>query len=195
MSMKQQPSTSMFIREKILHPCGEKAMAQKAGAVYNPSMNFSFDTSVISLIVLCALVLALTGYVAYLHIKLKKFLADKNATTIGDSITNLAARAESLEDFRAELEKYLASVEHRLKKSVQSVHTVRFNPFRAAGGGSNQSFASAFLNEEGDGVVISSLYSRDSVSVFAKPLKNHASEYELSDEEKEAMKKAKENLK
>ncbi|MDE2188580.1 MAG: DUF4446 family protein, partial [Patescibacteria group bacterium] len=42
---------------------------------------------------------------------------------------------------------------------------------------------------------ISSLYSRDHVSVFGKPIKKHASEYELSEEEKEAIKEAKNKLK
>jgi hypothetical protein len=158
-------------------------------------MNLSLDTNTISLIVLCAMVLSLSGYVAFLHLKLKKFLSDKNAESMGDSITNLANRAETLEKFRSNLEEYLISVEHRLKKSVQAIHTVRFNPFRAAGGGGNQSFASAFINQEGDGVVISSLYSRDQTSVFGKPLKNHASEYELSGEEKEAIKEARNKLK
>lgn len=158
-------------------------------------MNISFDANTIALIALAALVLALAGYVVYLHNKLKKFLSDKNATSIGDSISSLAARATTIEKFRAEIESYLTTVEKRLRKSVQSVQTVRFNPFKAAGGGSNQSFATAFVNEDGDGVVISSLYSRDAVSIFGKPLKGHASEYELSDEEKEAMAKAWENLK
>ena len=39
------------------------------------------------------------------------------------------------------------------------------------------------LNEEGDGVVFSSLYSRERMSIFAKPIKNNKSEYELSDVE------------
>jgi len=78
-------------------------------------------------------------------------------------------------------------IEKRLRKSVQSVHTVRFNPFKGTGGGGNQSFATSFLNEEGDGVVLSSIYSRDRVSIFAKPVKKHSSEYELSEEEKEAV--------
>lgn len=158
-------------------------------------MNLSLDTNTICLIVLSALVLTLAGYVVFLHTRLKKFLADKNANSIGDSIINLAGRADSLEKFRSNLEEYLVSVEHRLKKSVQAVHTVRFNPFKASGGGGNQSFATAFINETGDGVVISSLYSRDNVSIFGKPVKNHTSEYELSDEEKEAIKRAKEGLK
>ena len=46
------------------------------------------------------------------------------------------------------------------------------------------------MDEKGDGVVISSLYSRDKVSVYAKPLVEGKSEYELSEEEKDVVSKA-----
>ena len=71
------------------------------------------------------------------------------------------------------------------------MHTVRFNPFKGTGAGGNQSFATALLNENGDGVVLSSLYSRERVSVYAKPVQKFSSEYELSGEEKQAIKSAK----
>ena len=79
-------------------------------------------------------------------------------------------------------------VNSKLRKSIRGLETIRFNPFPDQG--SNQSFAIGMLNEDGDGVVISSLYSRDRMSVFAKPVKNNKSEYELSTEEKEALAKA-----
>jgi len=47
------------------------------------------------------------------------------------------------------------------------------------------------VNENGDGVVLSSLYSRERMSIFAKPVKNGKSEYELTTEEKEVLEKAK----
>jgi hypothetical protein len=93
-----------------------------------------------------------------------------------------------LEHFKNEVETYLATVESRLRRSTQAVHTVRFNPFAGTtGSGGNQSFATAFLDQHGNGVVISSLYARERMSVFAKPIKNGASEFELSDEERKAV--------
>jgi hypothetical protein len=130
-----------------------------------------------------------------MNIKLRKFLIDKDGDNIGDSLQFAAENIKDLQAFKAELESYLTTVENRLKKSVQAVHTVRFNPFKGEGGGGNQSFATAFLTEDGDGVVISSLYSRDHVSIFGKPVKKHSSEFELSGEEKEALAKARERLK
>ena len=86
------------------------------------------------------------------------------------------------------MEEDIANINKKLKKSIRGVETVRFNPFGDQG--SNQSFAIGMLNEDKDGVVISSLYSRERMSIFAKPIKGGTSDYELTEEEKEALKKA-----
>lgn len=148
----------------------------------------------IAVSILCIITIVLLIITIMMNMKLRKFLIDKDGENIGDSLIFAADNIKELQSFKKELEAYLLTVENRLKKSVQSVHTVRFNPFKGAGEGGNQSFATAFLNEDGDGVVVSSLYSRDHVSVFGKPVKKHSSEYELSGEEKEALAKAKEKL-
>lgn len=79
---------------------------------------------------------------------------------------------------------------HKLSlKSIHKASVVRFNPFRDLGG--DQSFSVAFLDADNDGVVISSLYSRDGVRVYAKAIKGGESiKYPLAEEEKEAIKRA-----
>lgn len=126
--------------------------------------------------------------------KIRRILRGKNAESLEDTIVELHKKIRRLESAKIHTDRYLGDVERRLKKSVQSIETVRYNPFKGTSGG-NQSFATAFLNEEGNGVVISSLYSRDRVSVFSKPIKNSSSPYELSPEEKEAFLLAEENVK
>ncbi|HWA31920.1 MAG TPA: DUF4446 family protein [Candidatus Paceibacterota bacterium] len=120
--------------------------------------------------------------------RLKKFFAGKKAKDLEDIITSLSEDTRKLESARNEIQKELSLVNGKLKKSIRGVETVRFNPFPDQGG--NQSFALGFVNEDGDGVVVSSLYSRERTSVFAKPVKGGRSEYELTSEEKEALKKA-----
>jgi hypothetical protein len=154
-------------------------------------MNFTFDTTTILFIILIIIILVLSWIVYSLDRKLKKFLIGSDVENLPESLSTLDSSVRGLENFKIEVEKYLATVETRLKKSTQAVHTVRFNPFKGTtGSGGNQSFATAFLNEHGDGVVISSLYSRDHVSVFAKPVAQGKSEYELSEEEQQAIKEA-----
>ncbi|MEK7501517.1 MAG: DUF4446 family protein, partial [Patescibacteria group bacterium] len=149
--------------------------------------NLIANPLLLGFIILTLATLILLGLVLWMFLKMRKFLVGIDSKHIGDSLTVVSSGLKDMQEFRSDLEKYLTDVEKRLRRSVQSVHTVRFNPFKGTGGGSNQSFATAFINEEGDGVVISSLYSRDHVSIFAKPVKKHVSEYELSGEEKEAL--------
>src|SRR3989338_5261522 len=120
--------------------------------------------------------------------RLKRFFSGKKAKDLEDVIVKLEQDISLLNREKEDLQKEVSIINTTLKTSIRGLETIRFNPFPDQG--SNQSFAIGMLNEEGDGVVISSLYSRDRMSVFAKSIKNNKSEYELSAEEKEALKKA-----
>lgn len=144
--------------------------------------------------VLLGLCLILALLVIRLESRLKRMLGGKNAKNLEDSINNLHKSTEELKTFRTDSIEYLKNIEARLKRSIQGVETVRFNPFKGTGEGGNQSFSTALINEKGDGVVVSSLYARDRVSIFSKPLKKFASEFEMTAEERESIKKAKESL-
>lgn len=145
-------------------------------------------------LILISCIVVLAVLVIRLEYKMKKFLISKSSTNIDDSLVDLHARTKELESFRNELETYLKTVEVRLRRSIQGVATIRFNPFKGTGSGGNQSFSTTFLNEEGDGVVISSMYAREHVSIFSKPIKKHTSEFELSEEEKNTLLEARKNI-
>ncbi len=134
---------------------------------------------------------ALIGIVWTFHTekRLKRFFIGKKAKDLEDTIIFLEEEIQRLKVRADEKDKEIAIVNTKLKKSIRGLETIRFNPFPDQG--SNQSFAIGALNEDGDGVVISSLYSRERMSVFAKPIKNNKSEYELTDEEREVLEKAK----
>lgn len=144
--------------------------------------------------VLLGLVLVLTILIIRLEARLRKLLKGRDAKSLEETINELHKGVSRLGIFQNESIEYLKNIEARLKRTVQAVETVRFNPFKGTGDGGNQSFATAFLNEKGDGVVVSSLYARDRVSIFSKPIKKLSSEFELTQEEKEAIRKAKESL-
>lgn len=120
--------------------------------------------------------------------RLTRLLSGRRANDFEDVIDEFVKTARRLDERTKMIAQEIDSINDRLAKALQKIHTIRFNPFRDQGG--NQSFATAFMDERGDGVVISSLYSRDKVSVYAKPLTEGKSEYELSEEEKEVISKA-----
>ena len=142
-----------------------------------------------------AIIIILILLVVQLQMRFRKLLRGHRAETVEDSLKLIEHDLRNLKNFKKEMAVYLEGVEKRVGQSIQGVGTVRFNPFRGNGDGGNQSFATSFISEKGNGVVISSLYSRDHVSIFSKPLKEFKSEFELSGEEKESLAKAQEVLK
>lgn len=152
-------------------------------------MNLPLDTILIGAIaVLFVFVIVLAVRLWKTEKRLRTFFLGKNATSLEDVFVLL--RKEMMEARRTlqDLDRRMGEARERLRLSVQNVGIVRFNPFRDAGG--DQSFCIALLDEQQNGVVISSLYSRDGVRVYGKPIQAGASTYTLSAEEKEAIVKA-----
>ena len=139
--------------------------------------------------VLALALAALFIWVVLMARRLKIFFQGKEARDLEEYINQLTKRTEKLESEKENLNKQVKVLQEKMTGSVRGVSSVRFNPFKDAGG--NQSFAVALLDESGNGVVLSSLYAREKTSVFAKPVSKFNSEYELSTEEKEAVEKAK----
>jgi len=102
------------------------------------------------------------------------------------------ARFLDLEEKHKELSEELKKIEKENLSNFQKIGVVRFNPFKEVG--SDQSFSIAILDGNDSGVVITSLYTRDENRVYGKPIKAGVSEYNLSDEEKKAIEKAKNKL-
>ncbi len=151
----------------------------------------NFETYII--IGVSVLILILLAWIIVLEIKLKKLLGNKSGS-LDDSIDYIRKETEILKRHAEKTNEKLMVVDQKLRKTVSGNQTVRFNPFKGDGSGSNQSFATALVNSDGDGVVISSIYSRDHLSVFSKPIKKMSSEYELTAEERTALQKAKDSI-
>lgn len=72
--------------------------------------------------------------------------------------------------------------------SISQVGLVRYNPFQDTG--SNQSFSVALLNSHSNGVVLSSLHSRQETRIYSKPIIDGESEFTLTEDEKNAINQA-----
>ena len=128
-------------------------------------------------------------YAVRTEIRLKKFFRGGKAKSLEEVFNSLGEKVNELHKENVELKKYATSLDQKLQKSIRKVSVKRFNPFSDSG--SDQSFAIALLNDDQDGVIISTLYSRERVSIFAKPIKAGTSTYEFSNEEKEVLENAK----
>ncbi|XKT74184.1 MAG: DUF4446 family protein [Patescibacteria group bacterium UBA2163] len=130
--------------------------------------------------------------VIFLNIRINRLTKGKSGTSLEDIIVSLETRVGQLESHAQTTERALENVDGRLAHSVRGVALTHFDPFQNAGG--QQSFVAALVNEGGNGIVLSGIHSRDGVRVYAKEVKTFTSERELSDEENQVIKQARQSL-
>ncbi|MBU3942834.1 MAG: DUF4446 family protein [Nanoarchaeota archaeon] len=98
---------------------------------------------------------------------------------------------KEFEELKKEFEKVslgLQKMKEENKMSIQKVGIIRYNPFSNTG--SDLSFSIALLDGANNGIVITSLYSREGNRVYGKDVEKGISQYSLSKEESEIIKKA-----
>jgi len=142
--------------------------------------------------VLMALVILLVVQIVLLTVRVNRLTRGRDGKTLEGTIQKLAERAGELEAHAKTAKAALENLDGRMQSAVRGVATERFDPFGNSGG--QQSFTTALLNEKGDGVVVSGIHVRDGVRVYAKEIASLTSKHELSEEEKQAIKKAKASL-
>ncbi len=120
--------------------------------------------------------------------KLKTFFNGKNASDLEEVLFEEIKRLKGCEKNIKELSSLFQETNSKSRKSLQKVGLVRFNPFKDTGG--DQSFSLALLDYQDNGIVISSLYTRQGTRIYSKPIKKGKSQYPLSKEENSALKKA-----
>jgi len=105
------------------------------------------------------------------------------------NLDEILSQFKDLEKNFGKISEELENLKRENKFSIQRVGIIRFNPFKEIGG--DQSFSAALLDGNNDGIVITSLYTREGNRVYGKPIKAGLSEYLLSEEEKKAIEMAK----
>lgn len=119
----------------------------------------------------------------------QQLFSGKNGADLEKTILAHAKNLKELDRDIQDLYGISNQIHNLAKKSVHKVGVVRFNPFKDLGG--NQSFSVALLDGENSGMVISGLHTREGNRVYAKPVeKGKAAKHPLTDEEREAIKKA-----
>lgn len=140
----------------------------------------------LSVFIIATVILAFL--VVRLELKMRRFLSGRNGHNLEGLIREITKEVDQFNNFCKDTTEWKTATNAKMRKAIRAIETKRFNSLRGQGG--NQSFATAFLDEDGNGVVISSLHARERISVFAKPIKEYASEYELSEEEAEVIERS-----
>ena len=104
------------------------------------------------------------------------------------NLKEVLKKLRTLEVNLGELSQDLKELKVESKSHFKKIGFVRYNPFSGVGG--DQSFSIALLNDHNNGIVLTSLFSREGNRVYAKIVEKGASPHVLSDEEKQAIKEA-----
>ncbi|HHX77214.1 MAG TPA: DUF4446 family protein, partial [Firmicutes bacterium] len=109
-------------------------------------------------------------------------------TGSGYDLAELLERCRYLGDMQRSLEhlqEKAADLQVGIEKSISRAGLVRFNAFNDIS--SDLSFALALLSREGNGFIITSLYSREDTRVFIKSVQEGRATNRLSEEEENAL--------
>lgn len=123
------------------------------------------------------------------YIKFMKQLG--NGNNLDEMLKDYLRDVKEIKRDNSEIKAYYTKLDSDIASCIQKVGLVRYNAFRDVG--SDLSFAIALLDGNDTGVVLNGLYGSDSSNIYAKPVKNGVSTYQLSEEEKYALEIAEQN--
>lgn len=114
-----------------------------------------------------------------------------NGSNIDEMLRDYLKDVKEIKKDNEEIKAYYTKLDSDIASCIQKIGLVRYNAFKDVG--SDLSFAVALLDREDNGVVLNGLYGSDSSNIYAKPIKNGKSSYQLSEEEKYAIEIAEQN--
>ena len=141
------------------------------------------------LIILLILYFRTTLHLRKLRESYSKFMNKLgNGNDLDQMIKNYIEKVEQTDKNNEEIMNYCKKIDNEIMGCIQKMGIVRYNAFKDTG--SDLSFTLALLDKYNNGVVLNGIYARDSSNIYAKPIENGESKYVLSNEEKEAIKRA-----
>ncbi|HEY9084767.1 MAG TPA: DUF4446 family protein [Candidatus Tyrphobacter sp.] len=115
-------------------------------------------------------------------------LAGEGGSTAAEWFTHLEGSRKELAGELERVARRMGELEALARTDISRVGFVRYNAFDDTG--SELSYAAALLNREGDGIVLTSLYSRSDTRTYGKAVTKFVPVGTASEEELQAIQKA-----
>ncbi|UFJ41872.1 DUF4446 family protein [Brevibacillus humidisoli] len=154
----------------------------------------ALDAPIISLILLLLftllflLFIMVTIQVGRLRKQLRRFMSGGSGESLESSLHRLLDENDQLKQVQSDQQFQLHRLTKKLASQSGNLALIRYNAFGDLG--NDLSFSLALLDEQQNGIVITSIYGREESRVYAKPIAAGTSSYNLSEEEKAAIKQA-----
>lgn len=116
---------------------------------------------------------------------------DINSKLIND-VANINKKLENFSKIHKKLEFEISDLINKTKDIVD-IKTIKYNPYKDMGVGGNQSFSTTIINKNGNGIILTNLYSRERTRVLLKEIQNFNPSQKLAPEEQEILNKIKNN--
>ncbi|WP_206922516.1 DUF4446 family protein [Alicyclobacillus suci] len=108
-----------------------------------------------------------------------------STSDLEDVFLSTKQAVKSIQEQMSDVEMALAQMHEALQRKVSTPVMQRYNAFAEVG--SDLSYSVAFLDDVGDGVVLTSIYGRDDSVTYGKPVVHGDSEYLLTAEEQKVI--------
>ncbi|OQB48711.1 MAG: hypothetical protein BWY00_00493 [Firmicutes bacterium ADurb.Bin153] len=140
------------------------------------------------LLVVAALTLVLLLKVQKIKKQYERLLSGVSEQNVEEVLIDYLTSTKELESRTKALEVRMGTAELEAGTHLQNIGMVRYNAFEGVGG--EQSFSMALLDDRRNGVTITGIFGHSETRVYAKPIEDGSSKYNLSPEEIEAISKA-----
>ena len=121
----------------------------------------------------------------------KAFMSGKDAKSLEDAFVEKLEQMDNLVKVSNVNAKNIDILSKKVKQTFQKVGLVKYDAFNEMGG--KLSFSLALLNENDDGIILNAVHSREGCYTYMKDIIAGNAIVNLSEEEKTALEKAKEN--
>ncbi len=154
----------------------------------------AFEQTVVLFAIATCIILILSVWIAYLHFRFNRLVKTAHKDNIEKSLVEIYDYLEKNYKQNQSIVSTLKILDRKANTSPRGLGLVLFKAFDGVKSGGSNSFALALISEQGRGVIVSTLHSRDRVNVYSKEVQSFKSNVLLTDEEQEALTKAQKSL-
>ncbi|QXM07009.1 DUF4446 family protein [Crassaminicella indica] len=147
-----------------------------------------FYSGVISMLLLI-IICVQSAKISKLKKKYETLSNNIEGKSIEDIIYEYYKKIDNLDIRMNKMDTLVEKIQEKLLYSIQKVGMVQYNAFDDVGG--SLSFSIALLDEQNNGFILTSIYSRSNNVIYGKPIKKGKSSHTLSAEEIQALDRAK----
>lgn len=150
--------------------------------IYNSIGIYIVGALVIIILILLILVCSNMKAISRLETKYRKLTRGVENSNLEQLIDSYMDKIDGVKEETETIKSQFDNIDKRISRCIQNVSIIRYKAFDDVG--SDLSFSLAMLDENKDGIIITSIYGRNESTTYAKPIDKGISRYDLSDEEK-----------